>query len=98
MPIVIPDSLPAKEALRAEEIFVIEENMAIHQDIRAMRILLLNLMPDKISTETQIIRLLSNSPLQMELFLLRLDSYTPKNTPLDHMFKFSNIAREMICF
>jgi len=64
------------------------EHRAIHQDIRPLRILLLNLMPDKIATETQIIRLLSNSPLQMELFLLRLDTYTPKNTSSEHMSSF----------
>jgi homoserine O-succinyltransferase len=95
MPIIIPDSLPAKETLRAEEVFVMEENRAIHQDIRALRILLLNLMPDKITTETQIIRLLSHSPLQTELFLLRLDTYTPKNTPQEHMFTFYRTFEEV---
>ena len=95
MPIIIPDKLPAHRDLRGEEIFLMNEQRAIHQDIRPLRILLLNLMPDKITTETQIIRLLSNSPLQMELFLLRLDSYTPKNTSKEHLFTFYSTFDEV---
>jgi homoserine O-succinyltransferase len=95
MPIIIPDTLPAKEHLRAEEVFFMQRGDATRQDIRAMRILLLNLMPDKIATETQLIRLLSNSPLQMELFLLRLDSYTPKNTSKEHLFTFYQTFSEI---
>lgn len=88
MPVIIPDNLPAKKTLMEENIFLMDETRAIHQDIRPLKIAVLNLMPNKIETETQIIRLLSNSPLQIELTLLTTKSYQPKNTSVEHLFKF----------
>lgn len=88
MPINIPDSLPASRILEAENIFVMTENRASHQDIRPLRIAILNLMPKKIETETQLLRLLGNSPLQVDIELLQTKSYTPKNTPSEHLLKF----------
>ena len=85
MPIRIPDGLPARHILIQEEVAVIDESTAIKQDIRPLRILLLNLMPDKITTETQIARVLGASPLQIDLTLLRTSSYIGKNTPEDHL-------------
>lgn len=91
MPVIVPDDLPAKETLTKENIFVMDEKRAIRQDIRPLKIAVLNLMPNKIETETQIIRLLSNSPLQIELTLLTTKSYQPKNTSPEHLFKFYQI-------
>jgi len=88
MPIKIPQGLPAREVLENENIFVMDENRAMHQDIRPLRIAILNLMPAKITTETQFIRLLSNSPLQVDLTLLSTASHTPKHTPPEHMKAF----------
>lgn len=88
MPIKIPDTLPAYEQLNKENIFVMTENRAIMQDIRPLRIAILNLMPTKIETETQILRLLSNSPLQIEIELLQTATYTSKNTSQEHLIKF----------
>nr|MBQ4318392.1 homoserine O-succinyltransferase [Clostridia bacterium] len=88
MPIKIPQGLPAREVLENENIFVMDENRAMHQDIRPLRIAILNLMPTKITTETQFIRLLSNSPLQVDLTLLSTASHTPKHTPPEHMKAF----------
>ena len=88
MPIKIPDKLPAKETLETEHIFVMDEDRAAAQDIRPLRIAVLNLMPTKIATETQLIRLLSNSPLQVELTLLHTVSHSSKNTPDEHMNTF----------
>ncbi len=88
MPIRIPNSLPAKSTLESENIFVIPENKAKHQDIRPLNIVLLNLMPTKIETETQILRLLSNSPLQLEIELIQTATYTSKNTPSEHLLNF----------
>ncbi len=88
MPINIPASLPANSLLQKENIFVMEEERASHQDIRPLKIAILNLMPKKIETETQLLRLLSNSPLQIDLELLQTASYTSKNTPEKHLFKF----------
>lgn len=85
MPVKIPHNLPAIELLKKENIFVISDLRANLQDIRPMRMLILNLMPLKISTETDFIRLLSNNPLQVEIDFLRLDTYTPKNTPEEHL-------------
>jgi homoserine O-succinyltransferase len=85
MPVVIPDSLPAKSVLERENIFVMGEKRATHQDIRPIRLAILNLMPTKISTETQILRLLSNSALQIEITLLQMDSHESKNTPREHL-------------
>ncbi|PKM80782.1 MAG: homoserine O-succinyltransferase [Firmicutes bacterium HGW-Firmicutes-14] len=88
MPIKIPDNLPAREVLLGEDIFLMDETRAVHQDIRALKIILLNLMPTKIVTETQITRLLANSPLQVELEFLHPATYTAKNTPEEHMIAF----------
>lgn len=88
MPITIPDQLPAKEILTNENIFVMTENRAIHQDIRPLQIVILNLMPTKITTETQILRLLGNSPLQVEITLLRTETHQSKNTPEEHLTNF----------
>jgi homoserine O-succinyltransferase len=88
MPIKIPDLLPAKEILQSENIFVMSEQRAIHQDIRPLQIAVLNLMPTKIITETQLLRLLGNTPLQVEVTLVRTSSYQSKNTPEEHMLTF----------
>lgn len=96
MPIKIPDGLPAREVLEDENISVMNEDRALHQDIRPLRIAIMNLMPTKITTETQLIRLLSDSPLQVELTLLSTASHTPKNTPPEHMQTFYRSLYEVI--
>ncbi len=88
MPIKIANELPAHKSLELENIFVMTEDRAIKQDIRPLKILILNLMPTKIETETQLLRLLSNSPLQVEIDLLQLKSHKAKNTSEEHMLKF----------
>lgn len=88
MPIKIPDNLPATKQLRNENIFVMSEKKAMHQDIRPLKIVIVNLMPTKITTETQLLRLLSNSPLQVEIDFLQMDSHESKNTPLEHLSTF----------
>lgn len=88
MPITIPDHLPARRTLEAEGVMVMREADAVRQDIRPMRIGLLNLMPDKISTETQIARLIGATPLQVELSLVRITDHNPRNTGADHMAAF----------
>lgn len=88
MPIRIPDTLPARAVLEREGVSVMTEATANRQDIRPLRIGLLNLMPNKIKTETQIARLLGASPLQVELTLITTGSYTPRNTPQEHMLAF----------
>ncbi len=88
MPVKIPDNLPAIELLKKENIFVMNELRADIQDIRPMRVLILNLMPIKITTETDFVRLLSNNPLQVEVEFLRLDSHTSKNTSEKHLKAF----------
>jgi homoserine O-succinyltransferase len=88
MPIKIPDKLPAKEILQGENIFVMDELRAVHQDIRPLQIAILNLMPTKITTETQLLRLLGNSPLQIEISLMRVSSHQSKNTPEEHLLTF----------
>lgn len=88
MPLNIPDKLPAIELLKKENIFVIDSSSANKQDIRPLKIAFLNLMPLKITTETDLIRLLSNSPLQIEVDFIKLKSHTPKNTPIEHMMAF----------
>jgi homoserine O-succinyltransferase len=88
MPIKIPDLLPAKEVLYKENIFVMDESRAFHQDIRAQRIVILNLMPTKETTETQILRLLSNSPLQVEVTFLHPKSHVSRNTSFEHLTAF----------
>lgn len=88
MPIKIPNALPATEVLEGENIFVMTETRAMTQDIRPLHVLLLNLMPEKIKTETQIARVLSNSPLQVELELMQTKSHAVANTAPDHMLAF----------
>lgn len=88
MPIKIPDTLPALKVLENENIFVMTEQRAMQQDIRPLRIVILNLMPKKIETETQLLRLLGNSPIQVDIELLQTNSYTSKNTPQSHLLKF----------
>ena len=88
MPIRIPDSLPAKTILEGENIFVMTEYRAIHQDIRPLDLLILNLMPTKIVTETQILRKLSNTPLQIQVELLQTASYRSQHTDVDHLQSF----------
>lgn len=88
MPIRIPDSLPARSTLEGESIFVMTEYRALHQDIRPLKLLILNLMPTKIVTETQILRKLSNTPLQVEIDLLRTISHDSKNVDLGHLQSF----------
>ncbi len=88
MPLNLPDRLPAIELLKKENIFVFDHPRASRQDIRPLRIVVLNLMPLKITTETDLVRLLSNTPLQIELSFMKLRSHTPKNTPVEHMKAF----------
>lgn len=88
MPIKVPNSLPARSVLEAEHIFVMTETRALHQDIRPLKIAILNLMPTKITTETQILRCLANTPLQIEIDLIQTKTHTPKNTPQEHLLSF----------
>jgi len=98
MPIIIPQDLPAAETLIRENIFVMNEIRAIHQDIRPLKIAIVNLMPNKSVTETQLLRLLSNFPLQIQIDLITMDSYQSKNTPAEYLktfYKsFADISRE----
>ena len=95
MPIKIPDRLPATRQLRSENIFVMSETKAMHQDIRPLKIAMVNLMPTKITTETQIFRLLSNSPLQVCIDLIDMDSHNSKNTPREHLSAFYKSFNEI---
>jgi homoserine O-succinyltransferase len=88
MPIRIPNDLPARHTLESEGVMVMTEATAARQDIRPLRIGLLNLMPNKIKTETQFARLIGATPLQVELTLVKITSHTPKNTPPEHMLAF----------
>ncbi len=88
MPIRIPDSLPATAVLESENIFVMTEYRALHQDIRPLNMVILNLMPTKIVTETQLLRKLSNTPLQIRVELLRISSHISKNTDENHLESF----------
>ena len=88
MPIKIPDSLPARATLEGENIFVMTEYRAIHQDMRPLNLLILNLMPTKIVTETQLLRKLSNTPLQIQVELLQMASHTSQNTDAGHLSSF----------
>ena len=88
MPINVPDGLPAKTILQQERIFALEEEVASHQRIRPLRMVILNLMPTKIETETQILRLISKSPLQVSCDFMRVSSHESKNTSADHLVKF----------
>lgn len=88
MPLRLPDRLPAIDLLKRENIFVMDDTRAHSQDIRPLRIAILNLMPLKVTTETDLVRLLSNTPLQLEISFMKLRSHTPKNTPIEHMMMF----------
>jgi homoserine O-succinyltransferase len=88
MSIIVPENLPAIDILKKENVFVMDNNRAVHQDIRPLQILLLNLMPTKINTETQLIRIIGNTPLQVELTLLYTKSHKSKNTSEDHLDNF----------
>ena len=88
MPLRLPDRLPAIELLKKENIFVMDRTRAHHQDIRPLKIVILNLMPIKITTETDLVRILSNTPLQLDITFMKLKSHTPKNTPIEHMMMF----------
>ena len=88
MPLRIPDKLPAIDILKKENIFVMDNTRAHTQDIRPLKIVILNLMPLKITTETDLVRLLSNTPLQIDITFMKLKSHTPKNTPIEHMMMF----------
>ncbi len=88
MPIIIPENLPAAEILSSENIFMMSEARAIHQDIRPLRIAILNLMPTKIVTETQLLRLIGNTPLQVEIVLLKTETYNSKNVAEKHLQTF----------
>lgn len=88
MPIVIPKNLPANEILRSENTFVMNKERAEHQDVRPLEILLLNLMPTKIETETQLLRLLGNTPIQVKVTFIKTKSYESKNTSKNHLDTF----------
>jgi len=88
MPVIIPDDLPARNVMAKENIFFMDEHQASHQDIRPLEIAIVNLMPTKITTETQLIRLLSNSPLQVKIRLIATETYKSKNTPEEHLISF----------
>ena len=92
MPIKIPNSLPAAKTLTDENIFIMTETRAITQDIRPLKILILNLMPTKVETETQLIRLIGNTPLQVEVELIHTASHESKNTPGSEEFPSVNIS------
>ncbi|MBF9017314.1 MULTISPECIES: homoserine O-succinyltransferase [unclassified Oceanispirochaeta] len=95
MPVRIPDKLPATDILSNENIFVMTETRAMHQDIRPLKILILNLMPVKITTETHLLRLLSNSPLQLEVDLIQPVTHTSRNTPQEHLQVFYKTFNEI---
>lgn len=95
MPLIIPDSLPAAETLQRENIFTMEHGRAVTQDIRPLKIVIVNLMPTKIATETQLARVLANSPLQVELTLVKMDSHEPQNVSQDHMDSFYKTLEEI---
>lgn len=95
MPIKVPDHLPAKEILTGERIFVMDESRAYHQDIRPLKIAILNLMPVKETTEVQLLRLLGNTPLQIETVLLHPNSHSSKNTSAEHLRSFYHVFDEI---
>lgn len=95
MPICIPNALPAAQVLESENVFVMTEERASHQDIRPLKIGILNLMPTKIVTETQLLRLLSNTPLQVDIELLQTATHTSKNTSVEHLLKFYKTFEEI---
>ncbi|MBQ4312608.1 MAG: homoserine O-succinyltransferase, partial [Clostridia bacterium] len=95
MPIKIPNALPAHRILESENVFVMTEHRASVQDIRPLKILILNLMPTKIETETQLLRLLGNSPLQVEIELMQTASYCSRNTPSVHLLDFYKVWEDV---
>jgi len=95
MPLKLPDRLPAIDILKKENIFVMDTTRATGQDIRPLRIAILNLMPIKITTETDFIRILSNTPLQVEIEFMKIKSHTSKNTPIEHMLMFYRDFEDM---
>lgn len=95
MPIKLPDGLPAKAVLEHENVFVIDEVRAFHQDIRPLKIIILNLMPIKETTETQLLRLLGNTPLQIEITLLRMMTHASKNTSEEHLSLFYKLFADI---
>ena len=95
MPIKVSDNLPAKEILNKESVFVMGEDRAFHQDIRPLKILILNLMPNKQQTEVQLLRLLSNSPLQIEVSLMHMESHISKNTSEDYLTEFYKVFSDI---
>ncbi|MBE0344156.1 homoserine O-succinyltransferase, partial [Paenibacillus sp. 28ISP30-2] len=95
MPIKIPDTLPAKEVLEGENIFVMDESLAYHQDIRPLRIAILNLMPTKETTETQLLRLVGNTPLQVDVTLVHMKSHVSKNTSQEYLNMFYKTFEEI---
>ena len=95
MPITIPNQLPAKQILEEENIFVMDQNRALSQDIRPLTILILNLMPEKEKTETQLLRLLGNTPLQIKITFLRMETHESKTTSHSHLDQFYSTFREI---
>ncbi len=95
MPVKIPDNLPAKEILTNENIFVMGEKRALQQDIRALKIAILNLMPTKIETETQLLRLIGNTPLQVDVTLLHMRTHNSKNTSAKHLMMFYKTFKDV---
>ena len=95
MPLRLPDKLPAIDFLKDENIFVLGSERANSQDIRPLRIAILNLMPLKITTENDLVRLLSNTPLQLDVHLMKVKAHTSKNTPVEHMQAFYRDFEEM---
>ena len=95
MPIRIQDDLPVREILEKENIFVMDENRSLHQDIRPLEIMILNLMPLKEETELQLLRSLSNTPLQVNVTFMTVESHESKNTSLSHLNKFYQVFSEI---
>src|SRR5512141_3180495 len=87
MPVIIAETLPARIVLEREKMFVMGKHRAYHQDIRPLRLAILNLMPTKVATETQLLRLLGNTPLQIEVILLHMVTHESRNTPQEHLLK-----------
>ncbi len=96
MPIKIQSDLPAREILESENIFVMTNERASHQDIRPLKIAIVNLMPTKIATETQLLRLLGNTPLQIEISLVHMETHSAKNTGEEHLQKFYITSKEIV--
>ena len=95
MPIKVQNALPAKEILENENIFVMDENSAMHQDIRPLKVCILNLMPVKQDTELQLLRALSNTPLHVEVTFMKMNSHISLNTPIQHLNRFYNTFDEL---